>query len=1205
MRCPACDHDNPEVARYCADCGAHLTASCPHCDAPVSLGTRFCTTCGGAIPDAGTVEAGRESDLAAPPAERRRVSVLFVDLENFTALAESLDPEEVRTIQSRYFEVARSIVARYGGTIEKFIGDAVMAVWGAPVAHEDDAERAVRAAVALVHAVGRVGGAAAGTSLSARAAVTSGEAAVTVGAVGQGMIAGDLVNAAARLQAEAPLGGVLVDQATREQAGEAAGFEPVGSLALRGRSASLAAFRVSDAAVPPQGRRGGSHTGPFVGRERELRELVELFRGVAREGRSRLVSVTGIAGIGKSRLAFELHEQLGGIPDLVAWHAGRAPAYGDDVTFAAVAEMVRRRIRVDDVTEPQLAMRQLAGTLRELVRDPEERRWLEPRIAVLLGREAATAYDREELFAAWRRFFERVSDRAPAVLVFEDLQWADPSLLDFIEHLAAWSRDHPILIVALARPELMDRRPGWGVTLRSFTSLHLERLPDAAMRELLASRAADLPDTLVSQILEHAGGVPLYAVEVVRILADQGTAAAIPDRRATPRPAAAHRPSAIEVPDSLHGLIAARIDALPRPERRLLLAAGVLGRRFRPGALIAVAGGDPSVTRERIESLIRRELLAVDDDLRSPGHGEVGFVQDLVREVAYQTLSRSERRDLHLDAARYLGALDDENLAESLAGHLVQAHELAPDHRDAPRIARRAVAALRLAARDAIRLHVPERALGHLELALRRSGAAIERARLLEESADAARAAGRLELAEGHLRELVALHARSGRPEDVARARAQLASVLLIGQQNEPALVELETALRAIRNVGADASGIELVSQLARARMVMGDDRAGLEWAERALAGAQRLGLEATATDLLVTRGTARFRLGDEEAGLADLRRAIELSEAAGSLNIELRARNNLAWLVVADDPRTTMETARAGFELASAMGVRDMAVQLADVACAAALDTGDWDWALETAADLELRGVSAAFQIDLASISAVINALRGRPDPLAVTDGRDRDLDLDLDLSTIDPQVRAGVTYSRAWVAFVNGSFDEAATLATQAVADSLGAERARQAQLAVRANLWAGDREGAGDGIRTLDEAGVTGRATDAARATLEAGIAALDGDPTAHGRYRAAAQAWRELALPLPLALCLLDAERLGGGAPADPAECDRLLRSLGADGLARLAGGAGIEAVSPRPAPRPPARSTRPTASTASRSDGGHRRRRASDPPAPRG
>jgi tetratricopeptide (TPR) repeat protein len=718
------------------------------------------------------------------------------------------------------------------------------------------------------------------------------------------------------------------------------------------------------------------------------------------------------------------------------------------------------------------------------------------------------------------------------------------------------------------------------------------------MRELLLARAPDLPDALVGRILEHAGGVPLYAVEVVRALADQVPSSVVLERRAVPRPDTALQLSATDVPDSLHGLIAARIDALSGPDRQVLLAAAVLGRRFRPGALLAVVGGDPSVARERMESLVRRELLAVDDELASPGHGEVGFVQDLVREVAYHTLARSERRQLHLDAARYLGGLGDDGLSESLAGHLVEAHSLAPDHPDATRIARRAIAALRLAARDAIRLHVPERALGHLERALRLTTAVDERARLLEESSDAARGAGRLELAERQLRELVTLRAEAGRPEEVARARAHLASVLLIGQQNEPALAELETALRAIRDIGTDASGIELASQLARARMMMGDDDAGLEWAERALAGAERLGLEALGTDLLVTRGTARFRLGDEEAGMADLRRAIEQAEAAGSLNTELRARNNLAWLVVADDPRITMETAREGFELANAMGVRDMAVQLADVACAAAIDTGDWDWALETAADLEHRGISAAYRIDLASISAVIRALRG--DPPAPGPG----VDDGLDLSSIDPQVLAGVTHMQAWIAFLGGSFDEARLLATQAVSDSVGAERARQAQLAGRAALWAGNLEAASAGLRMLDESHVSGRATDAARATLEAGMAALEEDPAAVGRYRLAAEAWRGLDLPLQLALCLLDARRLAA-AEVDPAEADRLLHDLGADGLALLMRTSPGGPISSPTAPSRSARSRRPTASTARRSDAVRHRPPAKDRPPPPG
>ena len=1200
MRCSICDAETSEAARFCAMCGTRLGATCPHCNADVASGARFCGSCGAALlagSEALTAE-GPPQALAAPPAERRRISVLFVDLENFTALAESMDPEEVRAVQSRYFEVARSIVATYGGTIEKFIGDAVMAVWGAPVAHEDDAERAVRAAIALVRGVGRLGGAASGRALQARAAVTTGEGVVTIGATGQGMVSGDLVNVAARLQSRAPVGGVLVDRTTRDRAPDAARFEPIGSIALKGRHGRLAAFRATAARPTRQGRQHGSHTGPFVGRDRELNELTDLYRGVARERRSRLVSVTGIAGIGKSRLAWEFSEWLESLPDEVAWHAGRAPAYGEGIAFAAVAEMVRRRIRLTEGAPPELVRRQLAAGLEEFVRDETERRWIEPRLAVLLDREEPEAFDRDELFAAWRRFFERVSDLTPVVLVFEDLQWADASLLDFVEYLAAWSREHPILIVAVARPELLDRRPSWGTGLRSFTALHLERLPDDAMRELLAGRAPGLPVPLVDRILGRAGGVPLYAVEVVRILGDgrhDSPGSVEPERRRASRTASEAPADSIEVPDSLHGVIAARIDAIPALERRLLLAAAVLGHRFRPEALISVGGADAAATRERTEGLVRRELLGLDDEIGSPGHGHLGFVQDLVREVAYHTLSRTERRGMHLAAARYLETLPDDDVAEPLAGHLREAHRLAPDHPDAVRLARRAVAALRRASRDATRLHVPERALGLLEEALRLTDSAEQRTVLLEEGADAARAAARLDLAEGHLRELVKLRTDLGQQKPAALARARLASVLLAAQRNEPALAELEAAMRAVRNIGADPSGVELAAQLARARLLVGDDRDGLEWSERALAAATRLGLETVATDVLVTRGTARFRLGEEEAGLADLRQAIVQAQASGSLHTELRARNNLAWLMVADDPRVTLEQARQGFDLASAMGLGDIAVQLADVACAAAIDTGEWAWALATTAELEGRGISDAYRIDLATSVAVIHALQGDTRAAALLDA------LEPLPADTDGQVVAGVQHARAWCAFVTGAFGEAHRLADAAIAGSFGAERAQQRALAARASLWQADREAAVADLAELEALGVAGRATSAMVTTLRAGIAALDSDPGARASYRQAAEAWRELDLPLQLALCLLDEHRLRAGKDVDAAERDGVLRTLGAEGLARLAGGEAAS-LSPRLAPARPARSPRPTASTASRLDGVRRRRRATDPPA---
>jgi class 3 adenylate cyclase len=561
MRCTACGTEQHDSAHFCGACGAPLVHRCPTCDADVAPGVRYCTSCGSAL-DEGEAMA---REAPGQMAERRRVSVLFVDLEGFTSLAETLDPEEVRAVQSRYFEVARSVIARFGGTVEKFIGDAVVAIWGAPVAHEDDPERAVLAALNLVRAIGRLGGTAARHRLAGRASVATGEVAVNVGAVGQGLVAGDLVNVASRLQGHAPSGGVLVDEATRLLARASATYEPMGELDLTGRSTPVAAS-VASALPAPSPILRGSHGGPFVGREHELRELLGLQEGVVRDGRSRLVSITGIAGIGKSRLAWELAGELDRRPALVAWHAGRAPAYGDGITFAAVADMVRHRIDAPAGTVPEITRRQLAGAIGELVRDEGERAWLEPRLMALLGDERLDAFERDDLFAAWRRFFERVAETSPAVLVFEDLQWADPALLDFVEHLATWTRRHPILVVTLARPELLDQRPSWGAGVGRFTAIHLERLPDAAMRGLLAQRAPELDGGVVDEIVRHAGGVPLYAVEVARSVAD----AAAPHERRSARRVADASTGSIAIPDSLHGLVAARIDALPSGERQLL-----------------------------------------------------------------------------------------------------------------------------------------------------------------------------------------------------------------------------------------------------------------------------------------------------------------------------------------------------------------------------------------------------------------------------------------------------------------------------------------------------------------------------------------------------------------------------------------------------------------------------------------------------------
>ncbi|MDQ3406703.1 MAG: AAA family ATPase, partial [Chloroflexota bacterium] len=414
-------------------------------------------------------------------AERRLVSVLFADLVGFTPFAEERDSEDVRETLTRYFDLASEVITRYGGTVEKFIGDAVMAVWGTPTAQEDDAERSIRAALELVAAVRELG-----PGIQARAGVLTGEAAVTLGATNQGMVAGDIVNTAARLQSVAEPGTVLVGESTMRSASAAITFEDAGEHELKGKSGPMPAWRALRV-VAERGGRGRSDIleAPFVGRDDELRLLKELFHATGREGRTRLVSVMGPAGIGKSRLGWEFFKYIDGVLEPVWWHTGRSPSYGEGITFWALGEMVRRRAGLAADDDEATTRTRIAETVAEHIPDEGERRWIEPALLALLGIGTETGGS-EQLFSAWRTFFERMAETGTLALVFEDLHWADSGTLEFIEHLLEWSRTSPIFIVTLARPELLERRPNWGAGKRNFTSLYLEPLAEPAMGELLS-----------------------------------------------------------------------------------------------------------------------------------------------------------------------------------------------------------------------------------------------------------------------------------------------------------------------------------------------------------------------------------------------------------------------------------------------------------------------------------------------------------------------------------------------------------------------------------------------------------------------------------------------------------------------------------------------------------------------------------------------
>ncbi|HUQ43306.1 MAG TPA: adenylate/guanylate cyclase domain-containing protein, partial [Candidatus Limnocylindria bacterium] len=660
------------------------------------------------------------------------MSVLFADLVGFTPFAEERDSEDVRETLTRYFDLSREVIERYGGTVEKFIGDAVMAVWGAPIAREDDAERAVRSALELVDAVASLG-----PGIQARAGVLTGEAAVTIGATNQGMVAGDLVNTAARLQSVAPPGAVLVGEATHRAAAAAISFEPAGDQLLKGKQAPVAAWRALRVVAERGGRnRSEALEAPFVGRQEELRLLKDLFHATQREKRLRVVSVIGPGGIGKSRLAREFSIYIDGLIGDVYWHGGRSPAYGEGITFWALGEMVRERAGLKESDDEETTRAKLKETVERWVSDPVEQQWVEASFLTLLGVEGGMSAD--QLFGAWRTFFERIAENGAVALVFEDMHFADAGLLDFIDHLLDFSRGLPIYVVTLARPDLIDRRPDWGAGKRNFVSMYLEPLAEEQMRELLAGLVPGLPKSAVDAIVARADGIPLYAVETVRSLVADGRLAEedgvyVPKGDVTK----------LTVPETLTALIASRLDALDELDRRLIHDAAVLGQSFTVAALAAVADVPEKDLEPRLTSLVRRELLRREMDARSPERGQYAFVQALIREVAYNTLSKKDRKKLHLAAARYFESLGNDELAGGLASHYLAAHGSAAEGPEADALAGQARIALRAAATRASALGSFDQAVVFLTQALEVAAAPNDRVDILREAGIASGSAGK------------------------------------------------------------------------------------------------------------------------------------------------------------------------------------------------------------------------------------------------------------------------------------------------------------------------------------------------------------------------------------------------------------------------------------------------------------------------------
>jgi class 3 adenylate cyclase/tetratricopeptide (TPR) repeat protein len=981
LTCSNCGSPNEAGARFCAECGTALAGACRACGAALAPAAKFCSQCGtrageDAAPHGPVVPAAPASGVGLG-AERRVVSVLFADLVGFTTLAEGRDAELVRDLLTRYFETSREVIRRYGGIVEKFIGDAVMAVWGAPVAHEDDAERAVRAALDLVASVAAVGREE-GVELVARAGVLTGEAAVTLGAVDQGLVAGDLVNTAARLQSVALPGTVLVGEATRAAAEEAIAFEPVGETSLKGKASPVPAFR----ALRVVGRvRGGGRTDslepPFVGRDTEFRVLRDAYHAVARDRRARLVSISGDAGIGKSRLAWEFNKYSDGITEQMWWHEGRSPSYGEGVSFWALSEMVRKRAGLVENDDEATTRERVAATLAEHVPDTEERAFIEPCLLALLGLGEPPPGGRERLFAGWRMFFERLAATDPVVLVFEDVQWADDGLLDFIESLLQWSGSYPILVVSLARPELFERRPAWA-SARNATTLPLAPLADDAMRALLDGLVPGLPAAATRSILARAGGIPLYAVEMIRMLI--GTGALEPSGDGTYQ--ASQPLESIDIPASLRSLVAARLDALPGTDRALLQDAAVLGQTFPVDALAALTGDAPTALESRLRALIGRDLLVLDTDPRSPERGQYGFVQAVIREVAYDTLAKRDRRVRHLAAARYFEALGDDELSGALATHYQAAYRAAAEGPEADALAVQARIALRAAGERAASLGSPIQAITYLTSAADLPGPEIERLELLQRAGTIASEAGRHEQAVALIQRAIDGWKAVGDRTRTARAGAAAAAAALwLGQQRVRAI--LDTALADFGEADpTDRGWLELRAVEARSLLRHTQPRPAAAILEEILPSIEALGDLRFALNCYETYAHAIHETGQSIHSLllheGVLRHARILEDTA----LIERVRVNLGVLLMEDDPIASAAVGNEALDELVRRGSLSTAAFFAGNTSETEMKIGDWGRIRDRHARLMELGPEGLDREIIAGAPMLLDVLQGTVEP-------------------------------------------------------------------------------------------------------------------------------------------------------------------------------------------------------------------------------
>jgi len=960
--CPFCGESNDGGAKFCANCGRELSERCPNCSAELPGDVAFCPSCGTSL-------------AVTPTQERRFITVVFVDLVGFTAESDEADPEDVHARLVPYHRRVRSEIESYGGSVEKLIGDGVMAVFGVPTAHEDDPERAVRAALRIQASVDELNEEHEGLSLAVRIGINSGEAMVTTGGQGE-KIVGDVVNTASRLESVAPAGTVVVGETTHRATELLIEYEDMDSVEVKGKLKPLSVWR----AVEPRGRYGidaaFESVTPFLGRESEMTLLKETFRRVLEDGALQLVTVAAPPGVGKSRLINEFWHWADDQPEIVWWRHGRCLPYGEGITFWALGEIVKGQTGIRESDDTETASKKLAIALEAICDDSTVRDWMATQLSPLVGAGMdVEGGDRTEAFAAWRRFLEDLSSVQPLVMVVEDLHWVDDAFMEFLEDLLVWSTDAPIMVICTARPELYESHPAWGGGHGNSSTITLSPLDNDQIALLIAAllEQAVLPAETQTALLERAEGNPLFAEEFVRMLTDRGMLHGQGQLDSV---------DSIPVPETVQSLIGSRLDVLSESERRAIEDASVVGKVFWDGSIAGMSDHDD--LRRALRGLVAREWIRPVRNSSVEGVTEYAFWHALTRDVAYGRIPRRARSEKHRQVAEWIETTAGErasDAAEMLAHHYQSALEIAEavgdtDLEELQSSARRAYA---MAGDRASRLD-PARAANYYHQALDlmeeddREGP-----QLLFKTGIAMADVGRANERVAEFFEKAAELAES--QGDRITAGIALSEVHRENWIRLGSGIGTETIDRAIELLEAEPPSPELgaaYSTRAAHYMMQGDNDLQLRWAQKSIEIDEKL--EIVSSRGFSIRGIARYGAGDVAGGLDDLRKSLDIAQSTQTSNLYLTtAFINLASFTGFEaGPAAAIEIYQEGIDLLEPRGA-DMSWAHAELMWAD-FDLGHWDELIAEAQSLldRWQGQLAQFEPWAQSMMASVHVWRG-----------------------------------------------------------------------------------------------------------------------------------------------------------------------------------------------------------------------------------